>query len=303
MTVEAFILDAARRLGFAAAGIATIGRSNSGDRFEAWLNEGCSAGMRYLARHRDLRSDPDKLAPGARSAIVVAARYPVNPRPGAGFSTYARGRDYHAVLREKLRQLAAELGGRLPLKVTRVCVDSAPLAEREWALRAGIGWRGRQGQIVHPELGACLLLGELLVDAELRPSAPLPDRCGACRRCVEACPTRAIREDGTVDARRCISCLTIEHDGEFPADLREAMGEALFGCDCCTAVCPWNRFGETQAMPELRERSPMPTADQCLRMSEPEFERIFKDSAVHRLGLKRLQRNAANAGKNRLALA
>jgi epoxyqueuosine reductase len=251
--------------------------------------------MRYLARCGELRADPARLAPGVRSVIAVAARYPVNPRPGSGFSTCARGRDYHLVIRDKLRLLAAALRRHAPLAVARLCVDSAPLPEREWALRAGIGWRGRQGQVINADLGACLLLGEILVDAEWPPSPPVPNRCGDCRLCVEACPTGAIRGDGTVDARRCISYLTIEHKGEISADLQPRMGEALFGCDCCTAVCPWNRGGEPWTVPELREKRPLPDAQACLRLTEAEFEERFRDTAVLRTGLARLRRNAAIA--------
>ena len=291
MPLEAYIQSEARRLGFAAVGFAPAGPSQSFGRFRDWLGRGFAGGMDYMANHEALRADPRQLLPEARSVIVAAARYPSDPEISA-FSNYARGRDYHAVIRDKLEALARGLAERLdrPLHY-RACVDSAPVLEREWAVRAGLGWIGRQGQLIHPTAGACLLLGELLVNVALPPAAPLPNRCGDCRRCVDVCPTRAIGEDRRVDARRCISYLTIEHDGEIPAELRPATRGALFGCDRCTAVCPWNQSGSGSVMPELRPQ-PMPDAPGFLALDEPAFRRQFSGSAALRSGLARLQRNA-----------
>ena len=297
MTKEDAIFCEARRLGFAAAGIAAAGPTETFPVFREWVDGGSAAGMSYLARHDALRSDPRLLAPGTRSILVVAARYPVNASPGDGFSTYAGGMDYHTVLREKLKALVVFIRQQFPVSVARICVDSAPLLEREWAVRAGIGWRGRQGQIVNARLGCCLLLGELLLDAELKPSERVPNRCGRCRRCVAACPTGAIGQDGLVDARRCISYLTIEHKGELPAETRPLLGQALFGCDLCSAVCPWNRFGGEAVMPEFQGHD-MPNPRECLTMSESDFSHRFRDTAVFRTGLQRLQRNAAVALEN-----
>jgi epoxyqueuosine reductase len=289
-----FAVDTGLRLGFAAVGVARVGKSTGYPEFERWLAAGCAADMDYLHRHRALRRDPCALLPEAQSVICVAARYPVNPHPGAGFSTYARGRDYHEVIRRKLRQLAGALAGRLPALRTRICVDSAPLLEREWAARAGIGWPGRQGQIVSPTHGACLLLGELLVSAELPPSEPVASRCGDCRRCVDACPTGAIGADGRVDARRCIAYLTIEHAGPIPPELAGRVSPALFGCDRCTAVCPWNPADPGSVMPELQPET-MPDASEILAMDADAFQRRFTGTAVLRSGLERLRRNAGLA--------
>jgi epoxyqueuosine reductase len=300
MDLKAQILDEADRLGFAAAGVAPAEPAQGLDIYREWLASGRAAGMDYLSKHLELRADPRVLAPGARSVIMVAARYPVNGRPGEGFSTYARGLDYHEIIRGKLRALAAFLQARAPLGVARVCVDSAPFPEREWAVRAGIGWQGRQGQVVNARFGCCLLLGGLLVDVELEPSAPVADQCGLCRLCVRSCPTGALCEDGRVDARRCLSYLTIEHKGEIPPALRSGLGQALFGCDFCTAVCPWNRFGADRVLPELAERT-LPDADACQRLTPEEFHRRFGGTAVERTGLERLRRNAAIAIANRLA--
>jgi len=285
------VVAQARELGFVAAGVAAAAPSETMPQFRRWLERGYAADMAYMSRHVNLRADPRALAPGAVSVIVVAARYPVNRDCGSGFSTYARGRDYHDVIREKLRRLADFLEAVIPLKVARICVDSAPLLEREWAVRAGVGWRGRQGQIVNPDAGCCILLGALLVDAPLDASAARPNQCGTCRRCLDACPTGALCEDGLVDARKCVSYFTIEHKGEIPEALRGAMRGKLFGCDACTAVCPWNQRGEDRVMPELAS-VPMPDAAEILAMLEGEFGRRFSGTPVFRTGLSRLQRNA-----------
>jgi epoxyqueuosine reductase len=287
------ILAEAGRLGFAAAGVAAAAPAQTFGRFEQWLASGRSAGMAYLSRHGELRADPRKLAPGARSVVVVAARYPANPSPEGGFSTYARGEDYHDVIRRKLKELSSFIGGHAKLTVARVCVDSAPLLEREWAVRAGIGWIGRQGQVVSPAAGCCILLGCLLVDLDLPESARVPAQCGACRRCEDACPTRAV-QDGLVDARRCISYLTIEHAGEIDSALEGEMGVSLFGCDRCTAVCPWNAVGEDKVMPEFAARA-MPDAEECRTMSDEAFRARFTGTAVLRSGAERLRRNASIA--------
>jgi len=283
----------ARALGFAASGVAVATRSQSTAVYAQWLAEGFAGGMDYLRRHAPLREDPAHVAPGGRSIIAVAARYPANLNPGAGFSTYARGLDYHDVLRGKLRELGAWLKAQHPLGVCRICVDSAPLPEREWAMRAGLGWQGRQGQLVNPDAGCCLVLGFLLVDLALEPSVPITNQCGDCRRCIAACPTDAALGDGRVDARRCISYLTIEHKGAIPEALRKAMGGALFGCDCCTAVCPWNVRAPAPVMPELKPLAPLPSAEACLTLTEADFQARFKGTAVYRTGLDRLKRNAS----------
>jgi epoxyqueuosine reductase len=269
------------------------------DRYDAWLASGCAAGMDYLCRHRDLRADPRRILPNARSVIVVAARYPVHPQPGRGFSALAWDADYHDVVRSGLNRLRQRLEPALALGATRICVDSAPLAEREWALRAGIGWRGRQGQVVNETAGCCLVLGFLLTEAALAVTTPVAGRCGACTRCRDACPTGAVRKDGTVDARRCVAYWTVEHRGDIPPHRAGALGESLHGCDRCTAVCPWNRFGGDRLMPGLSPDQPLPDAGECLRMDEASFAARFAGTVVKRLGLTRLQRNAAIVLANR----
>lgn len=297
MTTEQQIIAFTREQGFASAGIVTVARSESMEVFLQWLASGNAAGMSYLQRHAALRSDPRELMPSAQSIIVVAAQYPTNRQPGSGFATYARGRDYHDVIREKLKNVALLVEDLCGPSQSRVCVDSAPILEREWAVRAGIGWIGRQGQVVSPDAGSSILLGELLVDVQLEPTARCEAQCGDCRLCVDACPCKAISDDGHVDARRCISYLTIEHAGPIPSELADKMGASLFGCDICTAICPWNNNCELFIMNELEEM-PMPSARECVTMTKETFRTRFSDSAVMRSGIDRLQRNARIASDN-----
>ena len=287
------IRTAAAEIGFAAVGIAAVAPSETMNRYDAWLAAGRAANMDYLRRHRDLRTDPRRLLPNARSVIVAAARYPVHPQPGSSFSALAWGADYHEVVRSGLHRLRERAANGVALGATRVCVDSAPLLEREWALRAGVGWRGRQGQIVNEKAGCCIVLGFMLTEAALDPTPSAPNRCGTCTRCRDACPTGAVQEDGTVDARRCVAYWTVEHRGEIPSDIARSLGDSLHGCDRCTAVCPWNRFGGDRVMPGLGQRSALPDAAGCLVMDEAGFTTRFADTVVGRLGLAGLQRNAA----------
>ena len=303
MYLESFIRHKATQLGFATVGFASAGPNRSYDRFQEWLARGYAGDMAWLSQNRALRAHPSLLAPYVKTIIVAAARYPT-ARPSGHWSNYALGRDYHDVLRAKLKELAEAIRGQIsvPLRA-RVCVDSAPILEREWACRAGLGWIGRQGSLVHPEFGCCLFLGELLTDLELEASPAVPNQCGDCRLCVKACPAGAIQSDGFVDARRCLSYLTIEHKGEIPAALRPLVGTKLFGCDRCTAVCPWNPLaapGTDGIMPQFTAANPpLPTPEACLAMTEADFKRRFTGTAVHRLGLQRLQRNAAVALTNK----
>lgn len=294
MCLESFIRQESVRLGFAAVGLASVGPSQSFDRFQEWLARGYAGGMAYLSQQAIRRSHPGRVASYAQSVIVVAACYPSVESSGH-WSSYSLGQDYHDVLGEKLKQLAVSIREQISVPLLfRICVDTAPLLEREWACRAGLGWIGRQGSLVHPAFGCCLFLGELLVNLELTAAPQVLNQCGDCRLCVEACPTGAIQSDGLVDTRRCISCLTIEHKGEIPEEFRALIGTSLFGCDRCTAVCPWNRKGESIVMKQFQPSGePLPSPADCLAMTEAGFERRFAGTAVLRLGLQRLQRNAA----------
>ena len=274
--------------------MAAAGPTEHADVFEAWLASGRAAGLDYLRRHAALRRDPRALFTDAQSLVVAALPYPVNPAPDAGgFAMLARGRDYHLVLRARLGALARRLAADTTGLRWRVCVDSAPLAERAWAVRAGLGWIGRQGQLVHPEYGATVVLGALLLNVALPPDAPHPNRCGDCRRCLDACPTGALAGDGTLDCRRCLSYLTIEHKAAVfdPSDAaRVGAQHAWFGCDRCTAVCPWNRAPPSAIPSEFRPSAPL-SADAILALDEAGFAARFADTTVLRTGLARLLRN------------
>ncbi|MBC8453478.1 tRNA epoxyqueuosine(34) reductase QueG [PVC group bacterium] len=295
MILETQIFLKAKHLGFGAAGIAKSGPSNGYNSYLDWLSDGNAAEMVYLKKHALIRANPDLIAPRVKSIIAVGAGYPVNTALGKGFSSYARGKDYHEILRTKLKSLTGFIKEKSELSLARICIDSAPLLEREWAIRAGLGWRGRQGQVINPNLGACFVLGFLLVDLKLTPSPVLTDRCGDCRKCIEACPAEAINTKHEVDARKCISYMTIEHKGKIPKDFAAKMKGSLFGCDFCTAVCPWNEQKQRTVMPEFAEEQPLPTPGECMEMSETDFKRRFTGSAVYRSGLTRLKRNAAIA--------
>lgn len=287
------IKEEALSLGFASVGFAKVGPSGSINEYNKWLAKGYAAEMQYLHRHAPLKTHPENVAPGVESIIAVAARYPTNSHPGKGFSTYARGLDYHDVLRKKLRVLTKFINSRQPLNVHRICIDSAPLLEREWAMRAGIGWQGKQGQLINPVAGSCFVLGFLLVDVALEPSALLENRCGDCRRCIDACPTGAALGESVVDARKCLSYLTIEPCADVTDNL--AISGVLFGCDCCTAVCPWNEHATSPIMQEFREIEPTPSAQELQNWTDEDFKNRFKGTAVFRTGLAQLQRNASFA--------
>lgn len=298
MTLEEEIFAEAACLGFGAVGVAEASNCETHDRYMAWLSQGFAADMDYLVTHADARRHPSGVSSGVHSIIAVGAGYPVAQHPGRGISSYACGEDYHVALRLKLRHLSRFTAKRTTGSLFRVCIDSAPLLEREWGVRAGLGWIGRQGQLVNPQLGCCFVLGFILTDAPLTASRRRENQCGQCRLCVEACPTGAISEERTVDARSCLSYLTIEHKGDIPDSLGRLMGETLFGCDCCTAVCPWNRQDDRRVMPELTGHLPPPSAQEIAAMGPEDFSSRFAGTSIERTGLDRMQRNARCAIQN-----
>lgn len=267
------------------------------DRFDRWIGDGCHAGMEYMTRYPALRFDPDGLLPGARSIISFAFPYFHPDAPGdsdAVFARYSLGDDYHDIIRARLADIALWLHETLGA-ATRVCVDTAPLLERYWAVRSGIGFRGLNGLLIVPGVGSYVLLGEILVTVELPPDSPSTRSCGSCRRCVESCPGHAIRPDGTVDSDRCRSYLTIEcRDLELPDDVE--LGRRIYGCDICQEVCPWNA---SPAITSIREFFPRPeilalTRRDILDMDQERFSLIFRKSAIKRAKLAGLRRNVAH---------
>jgi epoxyqueuosine reductase len=292
-------------LGFDLAGIAKLGPAGTFPAFEQWLARGMAGEMRWLSRDAALRRDTRLPSRGARSAIVVALDYGGRQPPGT-LARYARGRDYHSVMKERLWKLVKWLETETASKVSaRTYVDTGPVLERDLARLAGLGWFGKNTLLIHPRRGSFLFLGALFVNLELEPDAPLTEEhCGTCTRCIDACPTSAIVSDGVVDATRCISYLTIEKRGALPHEWREAIGTLVYGCDICQDVCPWNvRFAREAHDPELTtgslEGSPDPIA--LLRMDADGFQRRFGGTAVTRAGRQGLSRNAATALGNRRA--
>ncbi len=299
------VVAAAYGLGFDAVGIAALGEPHTLPEFKSWLANGHQASMSWLEGDgATLRADTRRPHPGATHAIVVAASYG-GRAPSGPVARYARGDDYHIVLRERLRELQRWLERELGATIdARPYVDSGPLLERDLAQRAGLGWFGKNTMLITPNAGSHLFLASLVVPIALEPSAPFEaDRCGSCTRCLDACPTGALPAPRVLDASRCISYLTIEHRGSIPLELREGLGDLLYGCDICNDVCPWNvKFARDAMAPafspralfvESNDRSGARTlAHALLAMSPTDYAAAFKGSAMKRAKLWMLQRNA-----------
>ena len=301
---RAFVREAARRAGFHLSGVARAAPLDPAP-LDRMLARGAEADMAWLGTQRAERLDPARLLPGVRSVIVVAMSYHAGagaPRtPGhADVARYARGRDYHAVMRRALRTLAGELEARDPGARTFASADIAPVMEKAWAQRAGLGWVGKNGCLITERFGSWVVLGTVLIDRELEPDAPHPERCGSCTACLEVCPTGAIPEPGLVDARRCLSFWTIERRGDVPPDVAARAGRWVFGCDDCQTVCPWNRGVAPASHPELAPRpdqSELAVAD-LLRLDEEGYRRRFYGTSIARARYDGLLRNALVAAGN-----
>ena len=299
----------AEGLGFALCRIAPCSAPPHAAEFRAWLEDGRAGEMAWLARNADRRTDPQLVLPGARSVVVLAMNYFVGAqsaergaRKGAGvpiadhrIARYAWGDDYHEVIEAKLRTLDAWLtarGGR-----QRCYVDTGPMLERDFAALAGAGWHGKSTMLIHPQLGAWFFLAEILTTLDLTPDEPLPDRCGKCTRCITACPTGAITAPHQLDARRCISYLTIELKGSIPEDLRPLIGDRIYGCDDCAAVCPWNRFAQssTETAFAAREFVHDWTLRDFLALDDDGFRALFKKSPIKRIKRRGFLRNVCVA--------
>lgn len=274
--------------------------------FKAWLASGSHAGMEYLERPSGLesRANSSRLFPEARSIIVLGMRYPVDheedTHPGlmGKISSYAWGKDYHGVLKGKVELLAEKIGSLAGMDhVSRIAIDSAPILEKPIARDAGLGWMGRNSCLIHPAHGSFFFLANLFTTLEIEPTMEsVNSLCGTCHRCVDACPTGCIRLNGSIDARRCISYLTIENKGAIPLELRETIGQRLFGCDVCQSVCPWNnKPDDSRVPPEFLPRSESNIWFDLTRLSslsEPEFKAVFRESPLSRAKRHGLTRNA-----------
>ena len=299
---------AAVGLGFARVGIAPAVPPPHHDALRHWLAAGRAGVMQeWLARHEPLRRDPANLLDGARSVIVLATDYPAEPAaaavPGQGrVARYARGDDYHDLLRARANALGAWLEDRVLGCRTRGVVDSAPLAERDYGLLAGLGWIGKNTMLISPRAGSYFFLTAILTDLDLPVDTPLEvDHCGTCTACLDACPTDAFVEPRVLDASRCISTLTIEDRGPVPHHLRSGIGDWVFGCDVCQEVCPWNRHAPGSAEPAFQPRDGAVTLDlaELLGLDEVAFRNRFKGSPLLRAKRHGLARSAAIALGNR----
>ena len=299
--IEHQIRAQAYGLGFDLVGITTLGPATTAAQFDAWLARGHAGEMAYLERGAEKRRDSRLPVAGARSAVVVGLDYG-GREPSGPVARYARGDDYHDVMDARLRELHARVNRLVDREVPgKPYVDTGPVLERDLARRAGLGWFGKNTMLINPRIGSFFFLGALLLDLDLRPDAPFEDeRCGTCTRCLDACPTGALVATGELDARRCISYLTIELRGAIPEELREPIGELLYGCDICQDVCPWNvRFAQTLHEPAfalreaLGERESRQLAREILAMDDTAFRAAFKGSPMKRAKLRGLRRNAA----------
>ncbi|SHK86168.1 tRNA epoxyqueuosine(34) reductase QueG [Rhodothermus profundi] len=297
----------ARRLGFDACGISKAEvLDEEARRLEAWLKAGFHGTMHWMERHFDKRIDPTKLVEGARSVISVLHNYyqPLSPDPSpetGKISRYAWGDDYHEVLKEKLYQLFAWLEAQVGEVHGRAFVDSAPVMDKAWARRSGLGWIGKNTNLINRRMGSFFFIGELIVDVPLPPDGPIPDYCGSCTRCLDACPTGALVQPYVLDARRCISYLTIEHRGDdIPPELQEKMGNWIFGCDICQDVCPWNKFKYATNEPRFLPRPGLPDTplDRWEELDLEAFRQKFRKSAVKRAKFEGFKRNVRIALQN-----
>lgn len=304
------VRDWATALGFSQIGVADVDLSSAEEGLMAWLRDGFHGEMAYMERHGLRRARPAELVPG--TVRVITARMDYLPRAtpegwqavawarlddpnAANVSLYARGRDYHKVLRNRLQQLAERIGEAVGPFGHRVFTDSAPVLEVELASRSGIGWRGKHTLALHREAGSMFFLGELFVDLPLPLTAPVSAHCGECRACLDVCPTQAIVAPYRVDARRCISYLTIELDGAIPEELRAPIGNRIYGCDDCQLTCPWNKFAQRASLPDFDARAPLaqPSLLELWAWSEADFLHHTEGSAIRRIGWRRWRRNLA----------
>ena len=300
----------ARELGFIACGVARAAPSQTTSQLERWLDSGYHAGMAWMNKPESVakRADIRQMLPGAQSVVVVAMLYRTDAEWDAEnmgeIARYARGDDYHDWMKARLRELLAfaqEIGDCQGL----ACVDTAPVLEREWAQRAGVGWIGKNSLLMNRAFGSYVLLGELILDIELPPDEPhIEEFCGTCTRCIDACPTDALIEPRVLDANKCIAYHTIENRNLAPVKLRENFGDQVFGCDICQQVCPWNQKAQRDKVfsdePEKWTRAQMPALHEWIEVPQAEFSARLKNSPLKRAKRRGMRRNAARALKNKL---
>jgi epoxyqueuosine reductase len=297
------ILELAGRHDFDLAAVAPVERLPAALRLEEWLSRGMHGTMEWMARNAERRADPARLLPGARSVLIVAMSYWTDDEPAHDgnrgcISRYAWGDEYHQVLGERLEALWGAIRELIPGVEGRWYVDTGPVLEKAWAERAGVGWIGKHTNLISQRLGSWIFLGAVVMDAELAPGEPHVDRCGTCRACIDVCPTDAIVAPYVLDARRCISYLTIENRGPIPVEYRRDIGNRIFGCDDCQDVCPWNRFAKASARAAdfaPRSENRAPELIELLALDEPAFRARFAGSPVLRAKRRGFVRNVAVA--------
>jgi epoxyqueuosine reductase len=301
---ETLIKNAAYEIGFSEVGIADVRPSAESDRvFDRWIERGSHGEMRYLSGGADKRHDPGVLLPGAKSVICVAVNYyskvreeanAARERDGQGvFSVYAHGRDYHLVVREMLRALETRLRESFPQLRAKICVDTQPISERDFAIRSGIAWLGKNTCVISPDYGSWIFLGEMITNLDVKSGTPLGTLCGSCTRCVDACPTGALAEEYVLDSKKCISYLTIEKRGDVPPDMHAPIGNHIFGCDICQNVCPFNIVAQESTVFTVRGSPLLELRLEALAdLPDERFLEETRDSALRRCTAEGLRRNA-----------
>jgi epoxyqueuosine reductase len=291
-------------LGFSFCGISKADfLEEEAPRLEAWLNRGMHGEMSYMENHFEMRLDPRLLVPGSKSVVSFLFNYYPDPKhtvvPGAlKISKYAWGEDYHVVIKDKLKTLMQRFTEHVGAVEGRAFVDSAPVLDKAWAKKSGLGWIGKNANLINKGHGSFFFIAELILDLELETDGPVTDHCGTCRACIDACPTEAIVEPYVVDGSKCISYFTIELKKELPAEWASRMDDWLFGCDVCQDVCPWNRFSVAHQEPRFtpREQLLSMTPGEWKDLSEEVFAQLAKNSPLKRKGLEGLRRNAQIMG-------
>lgn len=293
-----WIKEQALALGFLSCGISKAGfMEDEAPRLEHWLNTNQHGEMHYMENHFDKRLDPTLLVPGAKSVVSLTLNYYNSEKqtdPNAPkISQYAYGKDYHFVIKDKLKELLSRINNQIGAVDGRVFVDSAPVMDKAWAAKAGIGWIGKNSNLLSKQVGSFFFIAELILDLELESDHPVTDHCGSCTACIDACPTDAITSPYQVDGSKCISYFTIELKDALPTEFKGKMDDWMFGCDVCQDVCPWNKFSKPHEEPLFKPHPELlqMTSSDWTELTAETFQKVFKDSAVKRTKLEGLTRN------------
>lgn len=297
-TLKQNLVRIARELGFDDCRVSRAKEAEHAEQYRQWVADGCAGDMAWLERNVERRTNPQNVLDGACSVISLAMNYfPGREEPNSGYriARYAWNEDYHHIIEEKLRELndaMIEMGG-----VQRFYTDTGPVLERDFATASGLGWNGKSTVQIHRRLGTWFFLAELITTLDLPPDEPFGDHCGKCTRCIDACPTDAITELRRVDARRCISYLTIEHLGAIPEEFRKSIGDRIYGCDACLDVCPWNRFAQVSRETRFHARQSVFNyqLSDFLTLTDEKFNKLFAKSAIKRIKRNRFLRNVCVA--------